>query len=387
MNIGIVCYPSYGGSGVVATELSLALAQRRHQVHLIAYEPPVRYINSRWPVTLHVVDIPQYPLFKYPPYLLALTNKIAEVARYHRLDVLHVHYAIPHATAGFLARQMLGRHLPLITTLHGTDITLLGDDPSFYDVIEFSMNQSDALTAVSHALARATKEKFRLRVPIETIHNFVNPAVYHPDAGAGYRRSEIAGNRRIVIHVSNFRSVKRVPLVVEIFARAIRNQVDAELWLVGDGPDSGEARRQAVHWGVADRVRFLGKQERPEQWIACADVLLLPSVQESFGLAALEALACGVPVVASRVGGLVEVVVDGESGFLHEPDDIEGMAGSVRLLLSNPDLKRCMGLAGRRRAIEKFSSERIIPMYEDLYYRVVYGGKPARQHDSDHGNR
>lgn len=373
MNVGIVCYPSYGGSGVVATELALALAGRGHNVHLIAYEPPVRYMDSQHPVTLHVVDVPQYPLFKYPPYLLALANKIAEVARYHKLDVLHVHYAIPHATAGVLARAMLGNKLPLITTLHGTDITLLGDDPSFYDVIEFSMNQSDILTAVSGSLRRETEQRFRLQVPIETIYNFVNPAVYHPGAGKECRKYTVSREKKIVIHVSNFRAVKRVPLVVEIFARAAGNLDGAELWLVGDGPDSGEARRQAVRWGVDGRVRFWGKQERPEQWIACADVMLLPSRQESFGLVALEAMACGVPVVATRTGGLPEVVIHGETGLLHDVDDVEGMAASVRKILMDPALRRRMGDAGRRRAMENFSSEQIVPLYEDLYHRAVRG--------------
>ncbi|HEY8450417.1 MAG TPA: N-acetyl-alpha-D-glucosaminyl L-malate synthase BshA, partial [Bacillota bacterium] len=367
--IGIVCYPSYGGSGVVGTELAMALAERGHHVHLISYEPPVRYLGATLPVTLHTVDVPQYPLFKYPPYLLALTNKIVEVARYHRLDVLHVHYAIPHATAGYLAKQMLDRSLPLVTTLHGTDITLLGVDPSFYDVIEFSMNHSDSLTTVSEALRQETLRRFRVTAPIQTIYNFVDPATYHPEAGRDCRGAQAREGRTVVVHVSNFRPVKRVPLAVEIFARAAADRPEVELWLVGDGPDSAEARRRAAALGVADRVRFWGKQEHPVGWIACADLMLLPSQHEAFGLAALEAMACGVPVVATRVGGLPEVVT-ADCGFLLDVDDVSGMVQAIRRLLEDPALRRRLGAAGRRRAVTKFSATRIVPQYEALYRRV-----------------
>ncbi|HEX6987854.1 MAG TPA: N-acetyl-alpha-D-glucosaminyl L-malate synthase BshA [Bacillota bacterium] len=369
MNIGIVCYPSYGGSGVVGTELAMALARGGHTVHLISYEPPVRYIGTDLPVTLHAVDVPQYPLFKYPPYLLALANKIVEVARYQRLDVLHVHYAIPHATAGWLAKRMLGGRLPLVTTLHGTDITLLGADPSFYDVIEFSMNESDALTAVSDALSRETRRRFNLRRPVERVYNFIDPQIYNP-AARTQCPALLPPARQVVVHVSNFRPVKRVPLAVEIFARAAR-ELDAELWLVGDGPDSSEARRRAAALGVDDRVRFWGKQENPAAWIASADVMLLPSSHESFGLAALEAMACGVPVLACRVGGLPEVVKDGETGLLFDVDDADAMVAGLRRLLADGTLRRTLGEAGRRRAVQQFACERVVPQYEAIYQRVV----------------
>jgi len=369
VNIGIVCYPSYGGSGVVGTELAMALARRGHRVHLISYEPPVRYLPTDLPVTLHAVDVPQYPLFKYPPYLLALANKIVEVARYQHLDVLHVHYAIPHATAGLLAKQMLGGRLPLVTTLHGTDITLLGADPSFYDVIEYSMNESDALTAVSDALRRETMQRFRLRRPVELVYNFVDPEIYSPHARRRCPAPRPA-DRAVVVHVSNFRAVKRVPLVVEVFARAAAD-LDAELWLVGDGPDSAEARRRAAVLGVGERVRFWGQQDNPAAWIASGDVMLLPSAQEAFGLAALEAMACGLPVVASRVGGLPEVVSDGETGLLFDPDDVQGMVAGLRSLLLDPARRRTLGEAGRRRAVKQFACRHVVPRYEEIYRRAM----------------
>lgn len=366
LHIGIVCYPSYGGSGVVATELAMALARRDHVVHLISYEPPVRYMGGDLPIRLHTVDIPQYPLFKYPPYLLALANKLVEVARYQRLDVLHVHYAIPHATAGYLAKQMLGRQIPLVTTLHGTDITLLGADPSFYDVIEFSMNESDALTAVSKFLRTETERRFQLRRPIDTIYNFVDTTTYKPQTGPKRR----AVDNTVVVHVSNFRPVKRVPLAVEIFAAAAAD-LQSELWLIGDGPDSAIARRRAAELGVADRLTFWGKQENPAGLIAAADVMLLPSAQESFGLAALEAMACGLPVVASKTGGLPEVVVDGECGFLVEPDDTAGFVGTLRRVLTNPAARATMGMWGRNRVLNYFAPDRIVSQYEELYEQAM----------------
>lgn len=356
---------------MVATELALFLAKRGHNVHLISYEAPVRYLDNYPSVNLHLVNVPSYPLFKYPPYLLALANTMVAVARQKKLDVFHVHYAIPHATAGVIARQVLGSRIPLITTLHGTDISLLGDDPSFYEVIEFSMNQSNALTAVSDSLRRETLNRFNLQVPIETIPNFVNPSVYHPQAHVTDMGDNPATGRKIVIHVSNFRPLKRVPLVVDIFAQAVTGDTDAELWLVGDGPDRGKVRQRVEQLGLSDRVRFWGEQARPERLIACADVMLLPSEQESFGLAALEAMACAVPVVATRVGGLVEVVEHDKSGFLHEKEDHAGMATSVRRILTEPGLKRRLGREGRRAVMEKFSPELIVSRYENLYSRVI----------------
>lgn len=370
MNIGMVCHPSYGGSGVVATELAKALAKRGHHVHLIAYDAPVRYPDGQLPITLHTVDVPQYPLFKYPPYLLALANKIVEVARTQSLDVLHVHYAIPHATAGFLAKSMLQGTLPLVTTLHGTDITLLGSDPSFFDVIRFSINQSDAVTAVSETLRRDTLAKFDVRPPIECIYNFVDPQPYAEPALQPYFLRRRMRTTRVVIHISNFRQVKRVPLVVELFARATQS-LPAVLWLVGDGPDAGEAHRTAVRFGVAERVKFWGKQDNPIPLLAQADVMVLPSTHESFGLAALEAMACGVPVLATDVGGVHEVVEHGKQGYLFPPDAHAAMADCLRALLEDPALRQRLGEAGRERAMTRFSGDRIVPRYEAIYRRVV----------------
>lgn len=364
LRIGIVCYPSYGGSGIVGTELARQLARRGHRVHLVSYDMPVR-LGGDDGVVFHEIEVPQYPLFKYPPYLLALANKLVELARYERLDVIHAHYAIPHATAAVLAREILGGWPPVLTTLHGTDITLLGSDPSFFDVIRFSMERSDALTAVSDALRDETVQAFRLERPVETVYNFIDPDLRCRVPGVPRESPE-----PVLIHVSNFRPVKRVPLVVEIFAR-VNAEHPARLWLVGDGPDSAEAHRRAERLGVADRVVFWGMQQRVEPLLSAADVLLLPSTHESFGLAALEAMACEVPVVATSVGGVPEVVVHGVTGLLYEPDDLDGMVEGCLRLLADADLRRVMGRAGRERAAAEFAADRIVPQYEAIYRRLV----------------
>ncbi len=395
MRIGMTCYPTYGGSGVVASELGRQLARRGHQVHFITYDVPFRLQRFQEGVFFHDVEVPVYPLFKHPPYLLALANKMVEVARDEELDVLHVHYAIPHATSAFLAREILrssgrGPRPVVVTTLHGTDITLVGSEPSFSDIVAFSIRQSDGVTAVSEALRRRTIETFKLDVPIRTIYNFVDPEDYR-EAGAARSQPSTAGCRRclaptgevVVVHISNFRSVKRVELVVRLFAAACRD-LPARLSLIGDGPDVHRAREVAAELGVANRVSFLGKQERVEDLLACSDVFLLPSLEESFGLAALEAMAAGVPVVATRVGGLPEVVGEGEGGFLFDIDDFDGMIRTLRELAQDPGRRAWCGARARERAFRLFSSERIVPQYES-FYEAVLGGASGGLSGGDAG--
>ncbi|MEW6031472.1 MAG: N-acetyl-alpha-D-glucosaminyl L-malate synthase BshA [Bacillota bacterium] len=375
MRIGITCYPSYGGSGVVASELGRHLARRGHSVHFITYDLPFRLARFEQNIVFHGVEVPSYPLFKYPPYLLALASKMVEVARYEGLDILHVHYAIPHAASAYLARQILasagsGRRPAVVTTLHGTDITLVGSDPSFVDIVAFSIDQSDGVTAVSHDLRRRTLERFRVRGDIRTIHNFVDPDDYR-DLGREACRRYLAGPGELVVtHISNFRAVKRIEVVIGVFASACRD-LKARLVLVGDGPDVAKAHQEAARLGVGDRVRFMGRQEQVTEILSCSDAFLLPSLEESFGLAALEAMAAGVPVVASRVGGLPEVVGEGEGGFLYSPDDTEAMAAGLRALLTDPDLRRSCGSLARERAFRLFSSEVIVPRYVSFYEEVL----------------
>lgn len=377
MRIGITCYPSAGGSGVVATELGRQLARRGHVIHFISYDQPFRLHDFTRNVAYHQVEVPTYPLFKYPPYLLALANKMAEVALYEQLDILHVHYAIPHAASAYLARQMLAarnrgraRRLRFVTTLHGTDITLVGSEPSFADMVAFTINQSDGVTAVSESLRTETMETFNLTREIATIPNFIDPDEYRREASPDDRRALAADDEKIVLHVSNFRPVKRVDAVVQIFAR-VASEVRARLLMIGDGPDQPLARREAERLGVTDRVTFLGQQEEVASLFSVADLLLLPSAKESFGLVALEAMACGVPVIASRVGGLPEVVGGKEAGFLYPPERLDRMARKAIQLLSDDAKRRKAAVAARRRAIGQFSASRIVPQYEDFYRRVL----------------
>lgn len=379
LRIGMTCYPSYGGSGVVASELGRQLARRGHKVHFITYDVPFRVSRFEEGMFFHEVEVPSYPLFKYPPYLLALANKMVEVARDEGLDILHVHYAIPHAASAVLARQVLEasgdvRTRPaVVTTLHGTDVTLVGNDPSFAELTAYSINASDGVTAVSEALRRRTVETFRPKVDVQVIPNFIDPADY-PDRGTARsspcRRCLAPHDELVVIHISNFRPVKRAELVVRVWAGAGQAVKRTRLILVGDGPDLPRARREAARLGVADRVVCLGRQERVEELLLCSDVLLLPSLEESFGLAALEAMAAGTPVVATRVGGLPEVVGDNEGGLLFEPDDVEGMTAGLRRLLEDDELRARLGAGGRERAFRLFASGIIVPRYEN-YYRAV----------------
>ncbi len=371
MNIGITCYPTVGGSGAVAAELGKQLARRGHTIHFISYRLPFRLGDFRQNVSFHEVDVSTYVLFEYPPHDLALAAKMAECAREHRLDLFHVHYAIPHAIAGFLAQQMLGPTAPkLVTTLHGTDVTLVGQDRSFFEITRFGIERSDGVTAVSDFLRRMTLEEFQIRNGIETIYNFIDTEAHCPTR-AYHDRAAFAGpHEKILLHISNFRPVKRVLDTVRILERVVRD-VPTVLLMVGEGPERSSAQALARRLGLADRVRFLGTRESVEEIAALADVFLLPSELESFGLSALEAMSCAEPVVGSDAGGLPEVVTSGESGFLLPVGDVEGMAARVIELLRDEPRRKAMGCAGRRRAEQHFSAERIVNQYERFYERVL----------------
>jgi N-acetyl-alpha-D-glucosaminyl L-malate synthase BshA len=377
MNIGIVCYASVGGSGIIATELGKRLVSRGHCVHVISSDMPVRLGDYQPGLSFHRVETPSYPLFREPQYLLSLANKIVHVARDERLDVIHAHYAIPHATAGYLARQILasakGACVPrVITTLHGTDITLLGADRSYSEIVAFSIEQSDGVTAVSESLKADTYRELGVTRDIRVIPNFFECGTYRRREVPGLRERFAPKGEKIVVHVSNFRPVKQVPAVIEVFTR-IRKEVPSRLLMVGDGPDMAEATRIARALGVHDDVDFLGEQDQVVQLLSIADTFLLPSLQESFGLAALEAMACEVPVVASNIGGLPEVIEDGVTGFLHAPNDIAGMARSTVALLTDEALHRKTAVAARDSARRRFCDDRIVPMYEKYYEDVLAG--------------
>lgn len=371
MNIGIVCYPTYGGSGVVATELGKHLARRGHMVHFISHDPPFRLDLFQENVFFHEVAVLSYPLFKYPPYFLALANKMVEVARYAGLDLIHVHYAIPHAPCAYLAREVMGGKGPrVITTLHGTDITLVGSDPSFHEVVAFSLNRSDGVTAVSHKLRETTGELFCISREIKTIYNFIDPTEYRRRENPALRARFASPSEKVIIHISNFRPLKRVDNVVRIF-HLVRQEIPSVLLMVGDGPEWHHAYRVAHELGVEGKVLFLGQQERVVELLSVSDLMLLPSLQESFGLVALEAMACEVPVIASLTGGLPEVVADGETGYLLPPDRLKEMAEKAVAVLSDPSLYSRLAAAGRQRAVELFHHEKIVPEYEEYYREVL----------------
>jgi N-acetyl-alpha-D-glucosaminyl L-malate synthase BshA len=373
VKIGITCYPTYGGSGAVATELGLKLAERGHEVHFVSYAQPFRLGHFRERVFFHEVEMEDYPLFEHPPYSLALSVAMHDTARREGLDVMHVHYAIPHATSAWVARKMLApeKDLPIVTTLHGTDITLVGQHPSFHAITRFSILRSQGLTAVSQFLKQETVRSFEVPEDrIEVIPNFIDPQVWHPGKEPCHRSTLAPQGEKIVMHVSNFRPVKRVEDVVEIFARIVK-KVNARLVFVGDGPERPRAAVKAEELGVRPRVLFLGKHASVDELIACADLLLLPSSNESFGLAALEAMACGAPVVASDVGGLPEVVSSGESGYLFAPGNVDDMAAAGVELLRDPVLKARIVEAARSAAVERFGADTIVPMYEAHYERLI----------------
>ncbi|MFB3922799.1 MAG: N-acetyl-alpha-D-glucosaminyl L-malate synthase BshA [Terriglobia bacterium] len=371
MKIGITCYPTYGGSGVVATELGLELAGRGHEIHFISYAVPVRMTEASERIHFHEVEMLNYPLFDHPPYALALATQMANVALNESLDLLHVHYAIPHSVSAYLARAMLApRKLPFVTTLHGTDITLVGMDRSYLPITRFSIEQSDAVTAISNYLRQVTVNEFDVQRPVEVIPNFVNCDVFQP-IEAHPRRKEIApGGEKVLVHLSNFRPVKRVPDVIEIFA-IVRKRIPAKLLMIGDGPDRTTAEWMVREKGLARDVIFMGKQNQVQDLLCLADVMLLPSDLESFGLAALEGMACGVPAVCSRIGGVPEVVTDGVEGFLAEARDVQTMAARALEILTDPDRHKEMSGAARRRALSQFCASKIIPLYEKLYERVL----------------
>jgi N-acetyl-alpha-D-glucosaminyl L-malate synthase BshA len=379
MRIGITCYPTYGGSGAIATELGMELARRGHEVHFISYAQPFRLPHFMERVYFHEVEVARYPLFEYAPYDLALAAMMHEVTLKEELDLLHVHYAIPHATSAWIAKQMLApdTRLKIITTLHGTDITLVGQERSFLEITRFSIKQSDGLTAVSDYLKDETVEHFGVAPErIEVIPNFIDPVLYDRSRYPCRKGALTQKGEKLVMHISNFRPVKRVRDVVRIF-RKITREVPARLVFVGDGPDRSEAAHEATALGIADRVLFLGKQDSVAELLACADLFLLPSSSESFGLSALEAMASGVPVIASRTGGLPSVVDDGVTGYLAPIGDIDTMsAAGVELLRDASEWKR-MSLAARASAVERFSVDRVVPQYEAYYDKILIGSEAA----------
>ena len=392
MNIGIVCYASVGGSGVVATELAKVLARRGHEVRLISSEPPFRLGDFQAGLAFHAVQTPGYPLFREPQYLLSLANKIVEVSREFDLDIIHAHYAMPHATAAYLARQILaasGRaRVPcVITTLHGTDVTLTGSDPSYSETAAFSIDQSDGVTAVSQSLRDDTYRQLPVNADIRVIPNFLD-CQYHKrmfDESLAERYRHGDPETKLVVHVSNYRPVKRAEMVVEIFRR-IREVVPSRLLLVGDGPDLPAACRRARECGLSADVEPLGEQELVVPLLSISDLCLLPSSQESFGVAALEAMACEVPVVASRVGGLPEVITHDQTGFLHDLDDLAGMAESAVDLLTDTDLHQRIAASGWRAVSERFCADEIVPRYE-AYYEEVMAASSRERHSTGMGTR
>jgi len=375
MRIGITCYPSAGGSGVVATELGRALAARGHRIHFVSYSRPFRLDQRSEGITFHKVRTVTYPLFKYPPYSLALAVRIAEVARNEKLDLFHVHYAVPHATSAYLANRILGeRRVKVVTTLHGTDITLVGGEKSFHEITKFSIEESDAVTAVSRFLARETEVKLGVRKRIDVIPNFVDAAVFTGSAEPDLRERLDLDDGPVLMHVSNFRKVKNVRDFVRLFAR-VCGSVPAQLLLVGDGPERVPCRILAEELGVQNRISFLGNRIAVHRVLPLADLLLLPSTVESFGLVALEAMACGVPVVGYDGGGLPEVVRHGTDGMLAPLGDLERMIAMTLDVLQNESLRRRMGESARARARESFSTAEVTSEYEKLYRRVLREGE------------
>ncbi|MED1944334.1 MULTISPECIES: N-acetyl-alpha-D-glucosaminyl L-malate synthase BshA [Brevibacillus] len=370
MKIGITCYPSLGGSGVVATELGKLLAERGHQVHFITGGMPFRLGAFHPNIFYHEVEVNNYDVFKYPPYDLTLASRMAQVAKNENLDLLHVHYAVPHALCAFLAKQMVGDHLKIVTTLHGTDITVLGYDSNLSDMIRFGIERSDLVTAVSNDLIRQTKELLHTDKEIVPVYNFVDKRRYYPKEVAKLKKVFAPNGEKILMHISNFRPVKRVPDVIEIFSR-VREEVPSRLILIGEGPEMGLVRKMIADLGLNDDVCFLGKQEDVAEVLSMADIMLLPSEKESFGLVALEAMACGVPVVATVAGGLPEVVLDGVNGFLRPIGDVEGMAKETIRLLQDEELYREFSANSIERSCKTFCHETIASQYEALYANLL----------------
>ncbi|WP_347239741.1 N-acetyl-alpha-D-glucosaminyl L-malate synthase BshA [Polycladospora coralii] len=372
MRIGITCYPSHGGSGVVATELGKLLAERGHDIHFITYDMPFRLGSFHQNIRYHGVEANRYAVFKYPPYDLALASRMAQVAKTYDLDLLHVHYAVPHAIAAVLAKQMVGDDLKVVTTLHGTDITVLGEDSSLKDVICFGITHSDAVTAVSNSLVNKTHQLFCADTFIDRIYNFVDTRIYYPRDVTFLREKYIYPNEKLLLHISNFRSVKRPMDVIETFNR-VQKHVSSRLLLVGEGPELPRVMERVEELGLQSRVICLGKQDEVSQLVSLADLLLLPSEKESFGLVALEAMACGVPTVGSNADGLPEVVIHGETGFLASVGDVDEMARWAVQLLKNDDLHHQFSQAGLKRVKNEFCGNKIAEQYEAVYQRVLAG--------------
>lgn len=371
IKIGIVCYPTFGGSGVVATELGKALAQEGHQVHFITYSQPSRldFLNEN--LFYHEVDIRTYPLFEYPPYELALASKMVSVVKNEKLDLLHVHYAIPHASAAYMAKQILKTHgifIPVVTTLHGTDITLVGRDASYEPVVTFSINQSDGVTAVSDDLRRETYEHFKITNDIEVIPNFIDLAKFKKQKKDHFKKAICPNGEFLVVHTSNFRKVKRIPDVIQVFNN-IRKEIPAKLLMIGDGPERAIAETMTREFHLNDDVRFLGKLEAVEEVLSVADLFLMPSEKESFGLAALEAMACEVPVISTNTGGLPELNVQGQTGFLSNIGDVEDMTRKALFILDKDHLPAFKQNALKR--AQEFDIARILPQYENYYVKIM----------------
>ncbi|MDO3679137.1 N-acetyl-alpha-D-glucosaminyl L-malate synthase BshA [Paenibacillus ehimensis] len=374
LKIGITCYPTLGGSGVVATELGKLLAEKGHEVHFITHSMPFRLGKFDRNIFYHEVEVNDYYVFKYPPYDLSLASKLAQVVKLEELDLLHVHYAIPHAVCALLAKQMVGPELKVVTTLHGTDITVLAQDESLSDLIRYAINQSDAVTAVSQDLIQETRQLLGIEKPIDLAYNFVDKRVYYPREVASLRKEFAHPDEKILIHISNFRPVKRVTDVVEIFDR-VRKEVPSRLLFVGEGPELSKVLCKVKELGLLDRVTFCGKQDDVAQLLSLADLMLLPSEKESFGLVALEAMACGVPTIASNAGGIPELITHGETGYLADIGDVEQMAAYAIALLKDESLYKKTVDACLYRARYTFCNDLITRQYEELYYRVL--GRPV----------
>lgn len=376
MKIGIVCYPTFGGSGVLATELGIALSKRGHQVHFISYQKPARLSTFHRNVFFHEVSAMDYPLFDFTPYESALTSKMVDVALYEDLDIFHVHYALPHASVAYLAKKIIkskkNRTIPIITTLHGTDITIVGNDPSYSPIVEFSMNYSDGLTAVSHFLKKETLDTFDITKEINVIHNFIDFERFQSAKSTGFKSKIAPESDFIITHMSNFRKVKRVSDVIKVFYE-VQKKVNASLLLIGDGPERQHLETLCRELNICNKVKFLGKQDAVEDIIGVSDLFLLPSENESFGLAALEAMASGVPVISSNVGGIPEVNKHGETGFLCDVGDVATMAVYALSLLQNPDRLAKFKEQASKWA-ETFDINEIVPLYEE-YYIEVYSNK------------
>jgi N-acetyl-alpha-D-glucosaminyl L-malate synthase BshA len=373
MKIGIVLYPTFGGSGVVATELGKALAKKGHEIHFITYSQPVRLDRLRENIYFHEVSVSDYPLFEHTPYEQVLTSKLVDVVKYEKLDLLHCHYAIPHASAAYMAQQILksqGIMIPFVTTLHGTDITLVGKDPSFEPVITFSINQSTRVTAVSESLRKDTFSHFAINREIDVIPNFICPLDYQLPNDQKYKQRYAPNGELLITHISNFRKVKRVGDVIAVFRGLLDNGVNAKLMMVGDGPERNIVERQCREWQICDKVKFLGSLKSTTEVLTISDLFVLPSETESFGLAALEALACRVPVIASNTGGIPEVVEHGVSGFLSNVGDVDDMVkNALKILESETSLKEFKEAA--KEQAKKFDMARILPLYEELYEEAI----------------